>query len=324
MGLFEGMPEENNSMTTNLRGILAPALTAVTDDFQIHEERTLAHFRWLLENGCDGLVVFGTTSEANSFSVIERRRLLERAVSVGINAKKLIVGTGCCSLADSIELTKHAVQVGCAGALTLPPFYYKEVSDDGLFQYFVSLIEGVADERLRLYLYHIPPIAIVSFSLALVEKLIAKYPGIVVGIKDSSGDWAHTKDLIERFGRFAFDVFPGNESYLLAALELGAAGCISGMTNVIAESLQMIFKNWRHPEAKVRQELVKRIRLALLKYPPIPALKAIISKTRDDTAWKNVRPPLLPLTESEFAGLTTELTAAGFEWPKTIANLPIP
>jgi 4-hydroxy-tetrahydrodipicolinate synthase len=249
--------------------------------------------------------------------------LLERAVSVGIDAEKLIVGTGCCSLADSIELTKHAVQLGCAGALTLPPFYYKGVSDDGLSQYFVSLIEGVADERLRLYLYHIPPIAIVSFSLALVEELIAKYPGIVVGIKDSSGDWAHTKDLIQRFGRFGFDVFPGNESYLLAALELGAAGCISGMTNVIAESLQMIFKNWRHPEAKVRQELVKRLRQALLKYPPIPALKAIISKTRDDLVWKNVRPPLLPLAESEFLGLSAELTTAGFEWPKTTPNLPI-
>ena len=119
-------------------------------------------------------------------------------------------------------------------------------------------------------------------------------------------------------------MFPGNESYLLAALELGAAGCISGMTNVIAESLQMIFKDWRHPEAKVRQELVKRVRLALLKYPPIPALKAIISKTRDDTAWKNVRPPLLPLTESEFADLSTELTAAGFEWPKDNRKPPDP
>jgi 4-hydroxy-tetrahydrodipicolinate synthase len=317
------MEEENNSMTTNLRGILAPALTAVTDDFQIHEERTLAHFRWLLENGCDGLVVFGTTSEANSFSVIERKRLLERAVSAGIDAKKLIIGTGCCSLGDSIELTKHAVQLGCAGALTLPPFYYKGVSDDGLFQYFVSLIEGVADDRLRLYLYHIPPIAVVSFSLALVEKLIAKCPGIVVGIKDSSGDWAHTKELIQRFGRFAFDVFPGNESYLLAALEIGAAGCISGMTNVIAESLQTIFKNWPRPEAKVRQELVKSLRQTLSKYPPIPALKAIISKMRDDPAWRNVRPPLLPLAESEFSELTVELTAAGFEWPKTTPNLPM-
>jgi 4-hydroxy-tetrahydrodipicolinate synthase len=318
------MPEENNSMTTNLRGILAPALTAVTDDFQIHEERTLAHFRWLLENGCDGLVLFGTTSEANSFSVVERRRLLERAVSAGISAEQLLVGTGCCSLTDSVELTKHAIQIGCAGALTLPPFYYKQVSDDGLFKYFASLIDGVADERLRLYLYHIPPMAIVSFSLALVEKLIAKYPGIVVGIKDSSGDWAHTKELIERFGRFAFDVFPGSESYLLGALQIGAAGCISGMTNVSAESLQMIFKNWRDPEAKARQDVVSRVRQTLLKYPLIPALKAIISKARNDNTWNNVRPPLLPLRESEFADLTTELFAAGFEWPKINPNLPSP
>ena len=211
------------------------------------------------------------------------------------------LGPGAALSPTPSSLTKHAIQIGCAGALTLPPFYYKQVSDDGLFQYFASLIDGVADERLRLYLYHIPPMAIVSFSLALVEKLIAKYPGIVVGIKDSSGDWAHTKELIERFGRFAFDVFPGSESYLLAALQIGAAGCISGMTNVSAESLQMIFKNWRHPEAKARQELISRVRQTLLKYPLIPALKAIISKARDDNAWKNVRPPLLPLRESEFA-----------------------
>jgi 4-hydroxy-tetrahydrodipicolinate synthase len=308
-------------MTTNLRGILAPALTAVTDDFLIDGERTLAHFRWLLENGCDGLLVFGTTSEANSFSVVERRRLLERVVSGGINPQQLLVGTGCCSLADSIELTKNAVQSGCAGALTLPPFYYKQVSDDGLFRYFASLIDGVADERLRLYLYHIPPISMVSFSLALVEKLITKYPGIVIGIKDSSGDWAHTKDLILRFGRSGFDVFPGNESYLLRALQVGAAGCISGMSNVSAESLQMIFKNCQHPEAEMRQEVVSGVRQTLLKYPLIPALKAIISKTRADETWRNVRPPLLPLAEFEFERLTVELTAAGFEWPKRIPNL---
>ena len=160
-------------------------------------------------------MVFGTTSEANSFSVVERRRLLERAVSAGINPKQLLVGTGTCSLVDTIELTRHAIELGCAGALVLPPFYYKQVSDHGLSQYFASLIDGVADERLRLYLYHIPPVAVVSFSLELVEKLISKYPGIVAGIKDSSGDWAHTEQLIQRFGNFTFDVFPGNESYLL-------------------------------------------------------------------------------------------------------------
>ncbi len=310
-------------MTTNLRGILAPALTSVTSDFQIHQERTLAHFRWLLENGCDGLVIFGTTSEANSFSVAERRRLLEQAVSAGISAKKLLVGTGCCSLADSIELTKHSIDLGCAGALTLPPFYYKQVSDDGLSRYFTSLIDGVADERLRLYLYHIPPIAIVSFSLRLVEKLIDKYPGVVVGIKDSSGDWEHTDQLIRHFSNFGFHVFPGNESYFLPALQIGAAGCISGMTNVSADSLRFIYKNWRHPEAKVRQELIGKVRQTLLRYPFISALKAIISRMRSDEAWKNVRPPLLPLAESEFESLIAELTEAGFEWPKLTPNVPV-
>lgn len=147
--------------------------------------------------------------------------------------------------------------------------------------------------------------------------MISKYPGIVAGIKDSSGDWAHTEKLIQRFGNFTFDVFPGNESYLLDALHGGAAGCISGMTNVSAESLQFIYKNWRQPEAKSRQELIGKIRQTLLRYPLIPALKAIISKARSDEAWKNVRPPLLPLAESEFESLSAELTAAGFEWPLT-------
>ena len=130
-------------MTTNLRGILAPALTAVTDDFQIDQERTIAHYEWLLENGCDGLLVCGTTSEANSFPVAERKRLLEQAVEAGIDPKKLLVGTGCCAFADSVELTRHAIQLRCAGVLMLPPFYYKQLSEDGLFRYFASLIERI-------------------------------------------------------------------------------------------------------------------------------------------------------------------------------------
>src|ERR1700720_2652689 len=180
------MQKENSSMTTNLRGILAPALTAVTDNFQIHRERTIAHYEWLLENGCDGLLVCGTTSEANSFPVAERKRLLEQAVEAGIDPKKLLVGTGCCAFADSVELTRHAIQLRCAGVLMLPPFYYKQLSEDGLFRYFASLIERVANDSWKLYLYHIPPIAIVPFSFSLIEKLSAHYPEIVAGIKDSS------------------------------------------------------------------------------------------------------------------------------------------
>jgi len=302
-------------MTTNLRGILAPALTAVTDDFQIDQERTIAHYAWLLENGCDGVLVFGTTSEANSFSVAERKRLLEQAVEAGIKPERLLVGTGCCAFADSIELTKHAVQIGCAGVLMLPPFYYKQLSGDGLFRYFASLIERVANDSWKLYLYHIPPIAIVPFSFSLIEKLIAHYPEIVAGIKDSSGDFEHTKELIKRFARPGFDVFPGNESTLLAALRMGAAGCIPGTANVYARLLQTIFRARQTAEAEEHQSLVSKCRQVILGYPLIPALKAIISRMRVDLAWKNVQPPLSPLPEFELEGLLEKLTAAGFDWP---------
>jgi 4-hydroxy-tetrahydrodipicolinate synthase len=304
-------------MTTNLRGILAPALTAVTDDFQIDQERTIAHYAWLLENGCDGVLVFGTTSEANSFSVAERKRLLEQAVEAGIKPERLLVGTGCCAFADSIELTKHAVQIGCAGVLMLPPFYYKQLSGDGLFRYFASLIERVANDSWKLYLYHIPPIAIVPFSFSLIEKLIAHYPEIVAGIKDSSGDFEHTKELIKRFARPGFDVFPGNESTLLAALRMGAAGCIPGTANVYARLLQTIFRARQTAEAEEHQSLVSKCRQVILGYPLIPALKAIISRMRVDLAWKNVQPPLSPLPEFELEGLLEKLTAAGFDWPES-------
>jgi 4-hydroxy-tetrahydrodipicolinate synthase len=299
-------------MTTKLRGILAPALTAVTDNFQIDQKRTISHYAWLLENGCDGVLVFGTTSEANSFSVAERKRLLEQAIEAGIKPERLLVGTGCCAFADSIELTKHAVQIGCPGVLMLPPFYYKQLSEDGLFRYFASLIERVANDSWKLYLYHIPPIAMVPFSFSLIEKLIAHYPAIVAGIKDSSGDWEHTKELIERFARPGFDVFPGNESTLLAALRMGAAGCIPGTANVYAPLLQTIFTAWQTAEAEERQSVVSKYRKVILGYPLVPAIKAIIARMRADPAWKNVQPPLSPLPEFELEGLLEQLTAAGF------------
>ncbi|HYZ71944.1 MAG TPA: dihydrodipicolinate synthase family protein [Chthoniobacterales bacterium] len=142
--------------TTQPSGILSPAVTAFTGQLEIDAERTVAHFQWLLNQGCDALVVFGTTSEANSLSVTERTMFLEYAVSNGIDPRRLLPGTGCCSLPDSVVLTKHAIGLGCPGVLMLPPFYYKAVSDEGLFRYFATLIERVSDDRLRIYLYHIP------------------------------------------------------------------------------------------------------------------------------------------------------------------------
>ena len=298
-----------------IKGILAPVLTPFDQNAQVDARRSIGHCKWLLENGCDGLVLFGTTSEANSLSVGERKRLAEQIVSAGIPPQKLIVGTGCCSLSDSTELTKNAIELGSAGVLVLPPFYYKPVSDEALFRYFGSLIDRVSDARLRLYLYHIPPITQVGFSLSLVKRLTERYPGTVAGIKDSSGDWDNTKALITGFSAQDFDVFPGNESYLLAALQIGAAGCISATANVAARSLQAVFQNWRTPGAENLQEAAGRVRMAFQKFSVIPGLKVVMAKALNDEPWKNVLPPLLPLSTADSEKLFAALSEAGFTWP---------
>jgi 4-hydroxy-tetrahydrodipicolinate synthase len=293
--------------TTQPSGILSPALTAFTEQLEIDAERTVEHFRWLLNHGCNGLVVFGTTSEANSLSVTERTGFLEYAVSAGIDPNKLLPGTGCCSLPDSVALTKNAIELKCPGVLMLPPFYYKAVSDEGLFRYFATLIERVGDDRLRIYLYHIPPISQVAISFDLIEKLVAEFPGVVIGIKDSSGDWEHTRRLIERFAPGGFRVFPGSELYLLPALRAGGKGCISAFANIAPALLQSVFQKWQGEDADQIQQEVERQGRLLRKYPVIPALKAIVAKWRKDPEWENLRPPLVPLSTEQREELFEEL-----------------
>ena len=296
--------------TEHFSGILAPALTAFTEQFEIDTERTVAHFQWLLKQGCDALVVFGTTSEANSLSVAERTRFLEYAISNGLDPRNVLPGTGCCSLPDSVVLSKHAIGLKCPGVLMLPPFYYKAVSDEGLFRYFATLIERVGDDRLRIYLYHIPPISQVAISFDLIERLIREFPGVVVGIKDSSGDWEHTQQLIDRFAPGGFRVFPGNEMHLLPALRTGGKGCISAFANINPAILQEVFQKWQRPEAENLQEEVERQGRAVRQYPVIPALKAILAESRKDPGWENIRPPLVPLSAAQREGLLAELEAA--------------
>jgi 4-hydroxy-tetrahydrodipicolinate synthase len=299
--------------TTQPSGILAPALTAFTDRLDIDTERTIVHLQWLLGHGCDALVVFGTTSEANSLSVAERTSFLEQAVAAGIDSKKLMPGTGCCSLPDSIALTKHAVGLGCPGVLMLPPFYYKATSDEGLFRYFANVIERVGDERLRIYLYHIPPISQVPISLTLIEKLTTEFRGIVVGIKDSSGDWEHTRQVIDRFAPAGFRVFPGSELHLLSALRAGAKGCISAFANINPALLQKVFQNWQGPEAEALQQETERQGRTLRKYPVIPALKAILAESRKDPGWENIRPPFVPLSSAQREALFADLSSVVFQ-----------
>jgi 4-hydroxy-tetrahydrodipicolinate synthase len=293
-------------------GVWAPAITPFRRDLSPDPERFARHAKWLLANGCSGLAAFGTNSEANSLSADERMSLLDRLVEHGVPPTSLMPGTGCCALTDSVRLTAHATALGCAGALMLPPFYYKGVSDDGLFRNFAEVIERVGDARLRLYLYHIPPVAQVSISIPLVERLLKQYPQAIAGLKDSSGDWNNTKAMLDAFAGTGFDVFAGSEVFLLANMQHGGVGCISATANVNPAAIHHVFQNWRDPDAGRMQEKISATRAVVQKYPMIPALKAIVARAYSDPEWATVRPPLVGLTDSQCDSLAADLDAHGF------------
>lgn len=289
----------------NFSGVIAPVLTPFGEDGAPDLDRFVEHCEWLMEDGCTALAPFGTTSEGNSVGLDERMEMLEELVDAGIDPKKLMPGTGTCSLADAIALTEHAVDLGVGGVLMLPPFYYKNPSEEGLFRYFAEVIEEIGDDALRVYLYHIPPIAQVGFSLPLIKRLKDEFPSTVVGLKDSSGDWSNTKAILDAFP--GFEVFPGSETFLLDGLRNGAAGCISASANVAAKSIRRVFDHWQGPDAESLQAETSALRKSIQSYPMIPVLKGIIAHYRDDPTWADVRPPLVEMTADEIAAATKAL-----------------
>ena len=294
-------------------GVWSPALTPLRSDLSIDRERYAAHARWLLEKGCHGLAVFGTTGEANSFSVEERMELLEALLAEGIAPERLMVGTGCCALTDSLALSRHAAGNGCKQLLMLPPFYYKGVSDEGLFRSFARIIDGVGDADLRLFFYHFPRLSGVPITTGLIDRALAAYPGIVAGVKDSSGDREHTLALIGRYPELA--IFPGAETVLLAGLRAGGAGCITASANVNVAAIRRLYDAWcgSGEEPDPLDRAVHAVRAAIETRPMVPALKSLAAHFRRDPAWKTVRPPMLALGPGEGADLVSKLEAAGFE-----------
>ncbi len=222
--------------------------------------------------------------------------LLETLVQEGVPADRLMPGTGCCALTDSVRLTAHAVTLGCAGVLMLPPFYYKGVSDEGLYRNFAEVIERVGDARLQLYLYHIPPVSQVPITLALIERLLKKFPGTVAGVKDSSGDWNNTKAMLDAFAKSGFDVFAGSEVFLLDNMRNGGKGCITATGNINPGAIDTVFENWRGPNADALQKDITATRNVMQKYPMMAALKAVIAHYGRDPDWATLRPPLVELT----------------------------
>ena len=291
-----------------IAGVLSPVVTPFNADLSPDPDRFVRQCKWLLSQNV-GLAVFGTNSEANSLSIDEKMALLEKLVSGGVDPSRMMPGTGHCAITDSVKLTAHAVKLGCAGVLMLPPFYYKGVSDEGLYRNFAQIIERVGEPRLRVYLYHIP------ITLGLVERLLKKYPGAVAGMKDSGGDWNNTEAFLDAYAKDGFDVFPGAETFLLQGMRHGGAGCISATANTNPGPIAHLFDTWRNADADAQQAKLDAIRQTFAKYPMIPALKAAIAHYGGDASWSKVRPPLVELTPEQSRSLVADLDARGFTMP---------
>ena len=299
--------------TPRAQGLWAPMLTPLDGDLTPDVPRAVAFGKDLLDQGCHGLVVFGTTGEATSFSVAERQAVLEALLEAGIAPERMMIGTGCCALTDSVALTAHAAGLGCKQVLMLPPFYYKGPSDEGLFRAYAETIERVGDGDLALYLYHFPRLSQVPISHELIERLLAAYPDTLAGLKDSSGDAAGCTAFIRAFPDLA--VFPGTETIMLAMLEAGGAGCITASANVNAPAIRALWDAFQagSPEAKSLQEAITAVRLVLQSTPAIPTLKQVLAWRGNDEAWLTLRPPLTNLSEGQATALQTCLTDLSFE-----------
>lgn len=304
-----------------IEGVFAAALTPLRRDMAPDEAALVAHCRWLLANGCDGLSILGTTGEANSFSLSERIRILEAVVGAGIKPACLLPGTGCCSITESTILTKHAVELGVGGVLMLPPFYYKNVSDDGIYAAFSEVIQRVGEAALRIYLYHFPRMSAVPLSLALIERLLKEYPGTVAGMKDSSGDLDNMTSAAKAFP--GFRVFSGSDELFLPLLKAGGAGCITAVTNISAPLAAEIFAKCQVGQAgqeagqaiRDAHALLCELRRVITAYPMSAALKEIIARHSGNGDWRTVRPPLTSLGAADAARLIASLDATGYKLP---------
>jgi 4-hydroxy-tetrahydrodipicolinate synthase len=293
-----------------LTGIFAAAATPLKTDLSIDTERLVRHCRWLLnEGGCDGVNLLGTTGEATSFSVEQRLDAMRTIAASGLPMDRFMVGTGAAALSDALRLTSGARELGFAGALLLPPFYYKDIDDESLYAYVARVIEQAGGGGFGIYLYHFPRLSMVPYPIPVVQKLAAAFPDELAGIKDSSGDFNHSLALAQNLPTIG--VFPGSEAFLAKAPDAGFAGCISATTNVNGA---LFARGWKARDTEAGQAALRTastIRDLVSRVPLIAAVKWVLSELQDDAEWRRVHPPLRGLTDAEWAGLRAQLAEAG-------------
>jgi len=296
-------------------GINAAVLTGMNSDLSIDLDRMAAHCRWLLANGCNGLGLLGTTGEANSIGLQERMDVLEGLIARGIPAAKMMPGTGTTNLTDTVILTKHAEAQGCRGALLLPPFYYKNPSDDGLLAYFNEVAQRVGGS-IALYLYNFPQQSAVPFGVEFIARLLKANPGKYRGIKDSSGNYENGLSYVENFAKDGFEVYAGDDTLLKPLLEKGSAGCIPAASNVNCAIGARVYAGWNNADGAAAHEILAATRKAVISVPLISGLKALVARNTGDQRWLNIRPPHLPLSAADQVKLFAAFDACGLTLAK--------
>lgn len=295
-------------MSFAVSGVNCAAATPLNADLSPDLGLFAEHCQRLLAEGCHGIALLGTTGEANSFSLNERRQILEAALGAGVRPDQLIPGTGVNAGPETVELTRHALANGVTRVVMLPPSYYKTVSDEGLFASYARIIEAVGDNRLQVVLYHIPQMSAVPLSLGLIGRLIEAFPDTVVGIKDSSGDLANMQAIAAAFP--GFSVLAGADPLLLPFLRTGGAGCITAASNLVADSLRIVYDNYADDAiVAAPQARITAWRALSNAYVQIPTVKAMIGLKTGTSAWSAVRPPLVPLNAEQHADLTARFAA---------------
>ena len=296
---------------STLPAVLSPVLTPFKADGTPDAPKLLKQCKWLEANGV-GQAIFGTNSEANSMSAPQKMSTLTTLIEGGLSPDHLMPGTGATSIDATVNMTRHAVNHKCAGVLMLPPFYYKDVSDDGLFAYFSEVIQKVGSTALQIYIYNIPPVTKINLSLSLLERLAKEYPKTIVGMKDSSGDWAYTESVIKLLAPSGFRVYAGSEVFLMRALRAGGVGCISATANVNPKAIAELAAHWRESDADQRQAALDQVRSVFAQYQMIAGMKTAVAHFSKDPEWLRVRPPLMQLSADQQAKLLGELQKINF------------
>ena len=290
-----------------VHGLWCAMLTPLNATGGVDRGMLIAHARSLLGRDVDGVAPFGTTGEGQSFSVAERQAGIDALLAGGIPGERVMAATGCAALPETVTLTRHGVAAGCAACLVLPPFFWKDATDEGLFAWYAHVIEAVGDARLRVYLYHIPQVSGTPLSVDLVARLAAAFPGVVAGVKDSAGNWEYTQALLARVPQLA--ILVGHEPHLPRLLRAGGAGTICGVANVFPALVQALLSPDVTPADE--QRVVTFVEIAF-RQPFLAAFKAILAEQTHNPAWCAVRAPLLPLSTDACRALFAALHDAGF------------